>query len=142
MFDSSGVNRKKMENLTVATVLFLLACSCAAVTKIPHQTGKNTREDVVASLRQSGIDLKTPVQFEFFLYFDDKESADRSASEMRSFCQSVEVWEERSGGRWLCKGHKLLTPDSEETESALYNAKRVAANHNGELEAWEIDFGK
>ena len=123
-------------------VLGVLACSCQQTQSLPPQKGKNTREDVVASLQETGVDTKSPVQFELYLKFKSQSDAEAAANELRSHCQSVETYPEPVEKTWVCKGRKLLVPDSDETEYVLYRAKESASAHHGEFEAWEINFGR
>lgn len=119
-----------------------MIAACTPAHKVPVQSGRNTRADVVGSLEQSGIDVKTPVQFEIYLRFRAESGAQRSKRDLMEFCQAVELIAEPSGEDWTCKGRKLLIPDSDETESVLYRAKQSAERNDGQLDSWQIDYGR
>jgi regulator of RNase E activity RraB len=97
---------------------------------------------VLDQLKQAGGDLSKPHSIEFFLYFENEDTANTAAKEIGALVDEVKVEKAAKGPRWLCFATRCMVPDHDELGRLRKNFTAVGDTFGGEYDGWGTEVVK
>lgn len=91
---------------------------------------------VIAQLERAGANLARPHPVEFFLYFPDREAADRAATKVATLGMEVKVDRAATDAPWLVFAVRSMVPSEKEMVRLRLALEAIAAEEKGEYDGW------
>lgn len=102
------------------------------------------RSGVLKQLRESGLDVKQPHIFDFYLYLPTELAAKQAAQKVREregeF--TIQVRPAAKGEDWLCLATITIIPETPALSEIGDLFEQVAAELGGEFDGWEAGEAK
>lgn len=91
---------------------------------------------VIVQLERAGANLSRPHPVEFFLYFPERDGADRAAAKVAALGMEVKVDRAASGSLWLVFAVRNMVPAEREMARLRVALEAIAAAEKGEYDGW------
>ncbi len=125
----------------VAFAIFRGARSTRAVSRVAEEKdgmgGLEADRKVLAALRDAGADLTKVTEVNFYLYFNDRTSADAAAFQASMPPLTATVREGADDISWLCCATGQMIPSESAIHAASERLRELAMRHGGEYDGWE-----
>ena len=120
----------------------------------PHPTVTKTDEvaggvgslegdrQVLAQMREAGADLSKPTEINFYLYFNDRATAERAKTEAGDGSLTATVRPGANSDTWLCLVSGTMIPDEATIHAIVVRLLGVAQRHGGDYDGWEAAITK
>lgn len=100
------------------------------------------RTKVLQQLRESGLDVGQPHEFEFYLYLPTELAAKQAAVKLNDREFTTQVRPEAKGDDWLCLATITIVPETSALSEIGHLFEQVAAELDGEFDGWEASGAK
>jgi regulator of RNase E activity RraB len=97
----------------------------------------NSGEFILAQLGRFGSDAHAKHEISFWLYFDEREQADRAAARIRQTGLRTEISKAASDESWLCLVFCPHIPDEQILDGVIRLLGEVTEQFNGVFDGWE-----
>ena len=91
---------------------------------------------VIAQLERAGSNLGRAHDVEFFLYFPERDAADRAAVKVAALGMAVTVDRAASGTLWLVFATRNMVPTEREMARLRRALEAIATAEQGEYDGW------
>ena len=105
-----------------------------------HIQGPNSGDKIINQLQEHGSDTSREHIFNFYLYFPEKESADKARDAIRDYGLQAKVEFGADNKNWLCLAQKQMIPDKTTLDQLLNYFESLAKSLNGEYDGWEASI--
>lgn len=133
--------------LFLAALLVASLTSCG--TQMEHlEAGKGDigslegDRQVLAQMRKAGADLSKPTEVLYYLYFQDRVSADSAAARVGAGPLLASVRRAADDTAWLCLVTGTMVPSEEAIRSYTTRLVALAKTYHGEYDGWEAAVTK
>jgi regulator of RNase E activity RraB len=89
------------------------------------------------ALRDAGSDLTKPTDVNAYLYFEDREAAERAAADANTPEMTATVQRAADDSAWLCLVTGTMVPSETAIRALSIRLLAVASAHSGEYDGWE-----
>ncbi|OGP72776.1 MAG: hypothetical protein A2V86_08715 [Deltaproteobacteria bacterium RBG_16_49_23] len=100
------------------------------------------RTKVLQQLRESGLDVKRPHEFEFYLYLPTELAAKQAAVKLNEREFTTQVQPAAKGDDWLCLATITIVPEDSSLSEIGDLFEQVAKELDGEFDGWEASEAK
>lgn len=91
---------------------------------------------VIAQLERAGSNIGRQHAVEFFLYFPEREAADRAAVKVATLDMAVKVDRAANGTLWLVFATRTMVPAENEMKRLRAALEAIAKAEKGEYDGW------
>jgi hypothetical protein len=95
------------------------------------------RTKVLQQLRESGLDVKQPHEFDFYLYLPTELAAKQAAVKLSEREITTQVRPAAKGDDWLCLATIIIAPETPALSEIGDLFEQLAAELEGEFDGWE-----
>ena len=105
-----------------------------------YMNGTDFATEVIAGLKNAGVDRAKPVPLSFYLYLPNRKAAGTCAPILVKEGLEVEIDRSASNdGKWLCLCHATIEPKQKDLQRIGQTMINLAQKFAGEFDGWETN---